>query len=52
MLGAIQFGLSHMGSKTHEQPELYSDIAHKSRKKHSTDEMTAEQIIGYISSKL
>lgn len=52
MLGAIQFGLSHMGSKTAEKPQLYSDFAHRDTRRHKTDNMTAQQIIGYIYDKL
>lgn len=53
MLGAIQFGLVHMGDKHPPQNvKLYSDIAHQSRRKRATDNMSARQIIGYIASKL
>ena len=48
-LGAIQFGLSHIGG-TNDTPVLYSDIAHESRIKQNN--LTAGQIIGNIVDRL
>ena len=54
VLSVIQFCIVHLNDKkrTNETPTLYSEIAHKSRKKNRTDNMTYDQIIGYISNKL
>ncbi len=52
-LGGIFYGLTNIGNKNPDKNiTLYSDIAHKSRKKSGTDNMTAEQIVSYIANKL
>ena len=53
-LSVIQFRLAHLFDRrrTIEKPTLYSQIAHKKKKKSITDGMTGKQIIGYIASKL
>ena len=52
-LDVICHAFLHMGDKHPTRIEhLYSDVAHQIRKKKKTDDMTAEQIIGYIYDKL
>lgn len=52
-LDVIAHGLANMGNKHPKRIEnLYSDIAHKRRKKSATDNMNAQQIIDYITNQL